>query len=188
MPGALTPEERWAVERRHGSLDNAVDEALRLAPERCPELQELWDAYTHRWLGPDFWKVFWRLALPVLDIEVGPAEAKHPERAAAARFSNDRPGMKRRSGPDPAFHERDVIGTALSALPSIAKATAESGLHNKDVLRAEKLRDWELLRWDGTTLWADPERVWQRRGRVALRVLNTGGSEWLDPLPLRARP
>ena len=101
----------------------------------------------------------------------------------------ERPAGDQTFGRAPAFHEPDLIGTALSALPSgVAKASADSGVHNKDVLRAEKLRDWKLLRWDGTTLWADPERVWQRDGRVALRVLSTDGSEWLDPLPLRARP
>jgi hypothetical protein len=55
-------------------------------------------------------------------------------------------------------------------------------------MRAEKLQRWKLLRWDGVTLWADPGRVWQRDGNVALRVLSGDGSKWLDPLKLRTKP
>jgi hypothetical protein len=65
---------------------------------------------------------------------------------------------------------------------------AASGLHSKDVLRAEKMQRWELIRWDGRRLFADPVRVWQRDGKIALRVLSRDGKEWLDPLKLQAKP
>jgi hypothetical protein len=64
-------------------------------------------------------------------------------------------------------------------------------LHTKDVLRAEKLHGWRFLRWDGLALWADPQRVWQRNGKLALRVLLVradGAAEWADPLALTRRP
>jgi hypothetical protein len=71
MARALTAKQRWALIRAFGSLDNAIDEALR----RSAELRELWDTqYTTAW-WPDtgaFWEAFWEIALPVLGIDAVP--------------------------------------------------------------------------------------------------------------------
>ena len=71
MTGALTPDQRWALIERYGNVDDAITEALK----RSPELQELWDSqYTAAWWPNtrDFWKVWWKRALPVLGIDAAP--------------------------------------------------------------------------------------------------------------------
>jgi hypothetical protein len=116
---------------------------------------------------------------------------EHVVTDAPKLVSNDRPGMKRRTGPDPVFHDPDVVARALSVLAAVdvtAAAGAAGWKNKKDVLRAEKLERWGLLRRARATLWVDPERVWQRDGKVSLRVLSADGLEWLDPLPLRVQP
>lgn len=70
MAGALTPKQQWALRKEYGSLENARDEAL----DRSAELRDLWNAWSPP--TPDFWKVFWEIALPVLGIEAGPSEAE----------------------------------------------------------------------------------------------------------------
>jgi hypothetical protein len=75
MAGGLTPEQRWALIDGWGTPENAIDEALK----RSPELQELWGTqYTVAWWPHtgEFWEVFWKRALPVLGIDVGPDETE----------------------------------------------------------------------------------------------------------------
>ena len=144
--------------------------------------------------GPDVYipegreRVVWSR---VVDYHGCDAKPTPPRMDAAAPRSNDPPGMKRQPGPDPAFHEPEVIGAALGALKTggvLIYAVKVSGMHEKDVLRAEKPHRWKLLRWDGATLWADEKRVRQRAGKIALRVLSGDEAEWLDPLLLRISP
>jgi hypothetical protein len=81
MAGTLTPEQQWALIKAHGSLDNARDEAIW----RSPELQDLWNDWWPR--TPDFWKAFWKIALPVLGMV---PEAATSSRAAEAVEDVDR--------------------------------------------------------------------------------------------------
>jgi hypothetical protein len=118
-------------------------------------------------------------------------ENREREDESRPSASNDRPGIKRKPGPEPTFHDGADIGTALAALSDgVESASRSSGLNKKDVLRGEQLQRWGFLRWDYATLWADPERVWQRDGKVALRLLVKGaeGLEWVDPLELKKKP
>jgi hypothetical protein len=185
----MTPEppaeQRWALIRDFGNVDDAITEAL----ERSAELRKLWDSqYTTAWWPntTQFWEVFWARALEVLGVGPPSTDAA-ADREHAPPLANDRPGMKRRSGPLPTFHEPRVIEAALTELGKgkVKDASDASGLNAKDVLRIEKLQRWELLRPDGTADW---ERVWQRDGKIALRVLSSDRLEWIDPLPLRVRP
>lgn len=84
MASALTPEQQWALREAHGSLENARDEAL----ERSPELRKLWEIWWPQ--TPDFWKVFWKRALPVLGIDAAPqapadSETEHEPRRPSTR-------------------------------------------------------------------------------------------------------
>jgi hypothetical protein len=103
---------------------------------------------------------------------------------APGPVTNDPPGMKAKPGPEEAFHEPDVLARALVARLSgtIEDAMEASGLNDRDVARVERIYYLHLFRRDGVTLVADPVRVRQRAGRIALRVLSDDGTKWLDPL------
>lgn len=80
-PLGLTPELRRRLDQDYGSVDTAVYEAVY----RAAEVRTLWDTYNHAWLWPtplDFWEEFWRIALPVLRIDVAgepsPIEGEPP--------------------------------------------------------------------------------------------------------------
>jgi hypothetical protein len=118
--------------------------------------------------------------LPRLDNE--------PDEAEPTPETNDPPGLRRTPGPPAEFHEREAIAAALDTLHrtrSVTEAMEASGLNNKDVLRAEKIKRRQLFRLDGTELWVHPEKVRQRGGLVALRVMrvDADGPKWVDPLP-----
>src|SRR5262245_18976183 len=98
MSGALTPEQRWALIKAWGTVDNAIDKALELG---SPELRELWESqYAVAWwprMG-DFWKAWWKAAHPVL----GLGHRLLPEQADAAdllRELIDKLAAPSRSGP-----------------------------------------------------------------------------------------
>jgi hypothetical protein len=66
MAGALTPEQQTALIETYHSFENAQDKAL----ERSPRLRKVWQDWWPR--TPDFWKAFWKIALPVLGIDAAP--------------------------------------------------------------------------------------------------------------------
>ena len=71
MAGGLTPAQRRALIMSWGNIEDAIREALK----RSPELQKLWDTqYTTAWwpYGGEFWKAWWEEALPALGIDAAP--------------------------------------------------------------------------------------------------------------------
>ena len=67
MAGALTPEQRDAVNRIYGSDSNAIDEAVR----RSEDLARLWEDGQSPIAWPnqrEFRELWWKRALPVLGI------------------------------------------------------------------------------------------------------------------------
>ncbi len=63
MPDALTSDQEWALRQEYGSIDNAIDEAIR----RSLELEAMWQDWWPR--TPRFWEAFWARALPVLGVK-----------------------------------------------------------------------------------------------------------------------
>jgi hypothetical protein len=69
MAGGLTPEQRYALIKAYGSIENAIDKAI----ERSPELGELWQSQHvfGAWPpGSGFWELWWKRALPILGVEI----------------------------------------------------------------------------------------------------------------------
>jgi hypothetical protein len=110
-----------------------------------------------------------------------------PAEAQPAPVSNDPPGVKKHPGPEETFHEPLVIREALVAkfTGTYEDAMSASGLNDKDVARVERMHHMNLWKRDGEKLVADPVRVRQRDGKIALKVLSDDGTEWLDPLHIR---
>ena len=65
MAGGLTPDERWALIQKYGSIDNAIDVAVTASDE----LSELWQTRLSWPKQGDFWDVFWKLARPLLGLD-----------------------------------------------------------------------------------------------------------------------
>jgi hypothetical protein len=114
MAGALTPEQSWALIKRYGTIDNAFEEARTSSPE----LQELWNSYVlGAWAGRtrDFWKAWWKLALPVLGVDSGlDEEAIRAGDAAAPRpRRREKRAAKGTAGSPDALYPREEIKRAL---------------------------------------------------------------------------
>jgi hypothetical protein len=129
MAGGLTPDERWAVIQAYGSESNAINAAL----ERSPELQELWETqYTLAWWPRtgDFWKVFWKEALPVLGIAATPPGGT-PEIEPAPRRRGSAPFSRRTLN-----EVQRLLGEPKVPIREIARKT------NLDRKLIERIRDW----------------------------------------------
>ena len=126
MAGALTPEQQWELIQTYGSIENARDEAMR----RSPELGELWNAWWPQ--TPDFWKVFWKRALPVLGIDAAPpvTAMAQPEPSQHEGTLRGDPGRKPQTMPAKTFWKIFELGMAHAesdnetpSLRSIAETT-----------------------------------------------------------------
>jgi hypothetical protein len=103
MSRALTAEQRGALIKTYGT----VDDAIREAQQRSPELQELWNSqYTIAWwpYQGDFEKVWWKAALPVLGVDSAPPVSVEKPGKRAAKGS---------AGAPDALYDREEIKRAL---------------------------------------------------------------------------
>jgi hypothetical protein len=170
MAGALTPEQQWALIQAHGSIENARDEAIR----RSPELGELWNAWWPQ--TPDFWKVFWKRALPVLDMEIGPAETKPP---AEARESSHVAEVEL-AGVEP-----DLSGRPLPAVAVLRALRAYAS--EKSIQQVAKDEDIDLSFRGARRVysWVASGTVWwdrtQQKVRVAAGYLLLRGGTKAEP-------
>jgi hypothetical protein len=86
----LTPQQRLAVIREYGTLENGIGEVRW----RSTEAQSLWESGERgEWPDRDeFWQVFWGIGLPVLGITEKPPAAEKPNQSDKTEGRQHRPG------------------------------------------------------------------------------------------------
>jgi hypothetical protein len=174
MAGGLTPEQRWALIKAHGSVENARDEALT----RSPELQELWQTQYawDSWPRGEFWKMFWKIALPVLGIS--PTELEEGGARPGAESPPLPPLPNGVSSYTHATLEKAV--KVLDADGTAGDVERKAKLPPPDARRVRALKG-TLLRLNRDGKLVVDARVARDRSRYVLRYLDATRSHWLDP-------
>jgi hypothetical protein len=169
----LTSEQRMELLREYGSLVVARDEAIR----RSPKIAQIWQVRSNWHDAREFWEYFWKEALPVLGINVGPS------RQAAEVEPVELP---ERRAPLPAglgwfaWSKIQKAARAYAAGMGRNEVAKHVELPREDASRVRKMLAHELLRLNEAGKLVSDPRVASRGGReLALRYWGDEG--WLDP-------